>query len=300
MNIKTQFYQTRNIFRTRYQDNKVMHLIIACAVIYVIMKSVSVILIVLSPTPKTVFSDLILPNLALQPIGSFIHKPWVLISYFWADASFFKMLGDMLWLYCFGSVIQNSIGNKEIFPMFILSGLLSGLSFVALSFFWPALSNSLILSTMPGVMALAVGSFVLMPGFRFFLTERFSIPIWAVLAIFIVLNVFTVVNQTNLMVLFGISGLIGALYIYLLKSGFRPGNYLYNKGGRIQAMVTPVDIMANKHAIKRIETLKNSKHQVQDHPSPEYVDMLLDKINNSGFKSLTIEEKKSLKNASKF
>ncbi|HET8572268.1 MAG TPA: rhomboid family intramembrane serine protease [Edaphocola sp.] len=277
-----------------------MHLILACAVMYILLQGVNVILIVLSPSPKTVFTQKVLPNIGLQDFRHFIHKPWVLLSYFWLHASFLNMLSNMLWLYCFGSVIQSFVGYKEVFPMFILSCLAAGLAFVGLSSFWPAIQGDVLLTSLPGVMAFAVGAFVLVPRYRFFLTEHFSVPIWLVVVIFIVLNVLTVSSRLPLLALLACAALFGALYIRLLRSGYKPGQILYSGGNKLQAMVTPEEAPGTKRmTAKREQTLKVGKHQVVEHPSQEYIDMLLDKINQKGYKSLTAEEKETLMNAGK-
>lgn len=276
-----------------------MHLIIACAVAYVLLQGVNVILIVLSSTPKTVFQDMVLPNIALQQWGGFIQRPWVLVTYFWMHASFLNMLSNMLWLYCFGSVIQSFVGYREILPMFILSSVVSGIAYMVVSFFWKGLPDTLLLTSLPGVMAFAVGAFALIPSYRFFLTERFSIPIWLVLVIFLVLNVLTVSNHYSLMILLGCAALAGAGYIWLLKSGYRPGVILYHSGNKLQSMVTPQEESSARMGVRRNQAMKISKHQVLEHPSQEYIDTLLDKINQKGYKSLTTEEKETLMNASK-
>jgi membrane associated rhomboid family serine protease len=299
MDMRTQFYNKRNVFKAKYHHNTVMHLIITCAVAYVLLQGLSVIMIVLSSSPKTVFAHLILPNIGLQPYSTFIQKPWVLFTYFWMHTSFLNMLSNMLWLYCFGSVIQSFVGYREIFPMFVLSSILSGIGYLAVSFFWTSLPDTILLTSLPGVMAFAVGAFVLVPKYRFYLTEHFSVPIWLVLILFLILNVVSVGNQNPLLILLGIAAISGAVYIWMLKSGFKPGVYLYRSGNKIQSLVTPGEEDRSRNAIKRSQILKISKHQVVERPSQDYIDSLLDKINQKGYKSLTDEEKETLVNASK-
>lgn len=297
--MKTLFYNQRNVFKVKYNHNAVMHLIIGCVVAYVLLQSLDVILIVLSPTPKTVFTHIILPNIGLQQFHVFIHKPWILFTYFWLHNSFLGMLSNMLWLYCFGSVIQSFVGYQEVFPMFFLSSIVAGIGYLAISFFWTSIPDTTILTTLPGVMVFAVGAFVLVPHYRFYLTEHFSMPISLVLAIFILLNVMTLGNQYALITLVACAALSGAGYVWLLKSGYRPGKILYQSGNKIQAIVTPSNEIPIAKMARRNETLKISKHQVVNNPSQQYIDSLLDKISQKGYKSLTSEEKETLVNASK-
>lgn len=297
--MKTQFYNQRNVFKAKYNHNAVMHLIIGCVVAYVLLQGFDVILLILSSSPKTVFAKEVLPNIGLQQFPVFLHKPWILFTYFWLHNSFLGMLSNMLWLYCFGSVIQSFIGYQEVFPMFFLSSIVAGICYLIISYFWTTIPDTPILTTLPGVMVFAVGAFVLVPHYRYYLTEHFSVPIWLVLAIFILLNVMTLGNQYAVIALVACAALSGAGYVWMLKSGYRPGRILYQSGNKIQAIVTPSNEIPVTKMVRRNETLKISKHQIVNNPSQEYVDSLLDKISQKGYKSLTAEEKETLINASK-
>lgn len=295
--MRTEFSRRRNIFMANYGRNAVIHLIIACAVGYIILQSIKIIFFITATTPKTVFSELILPQVALQPWHQTIRHPWVIFTYFWLHASFFNMLSNMLWLYCFGSVIQSFVGHKEIVPLFLTSGILSGLLFSGISFLWPAMPGSMVITALPVVMAFAVGAFVLVPGYRFYLGERFSIPLWIVLVVFLMLNVLSVANHTPLMVVVACAGLAGAAYIWLLKAGYQPGRRISGWGHKIQSVFSPA--YDHPHPSKRRTlALKNRQHRSLA-PTPEYIDMLLDKINQKGYTALSQDEKEALMKASK-
>src|SRR5690606_4810184 len=191
--MRTEFSRRRRIFLASYGQNAVVHLIIAIGVAYILLHAVKLIFMVLADDPKLVLDQQILPAVALQPFSSFIKHPWVLLTYFWGHISFFNMLSNMLWLYCFGSVIQTFVGSKEIIPLFVISGIGSGLLFVAISLLWSDMpTNSYLITTLPCVLAFAVAAIVLVPRYRFYLGERFSIPLWIVFGIFLLLNVLTV------------------------------------------------------------------------------------------------------------
>jgi membrane associated rhomboid family serine protease len=275
-----------------------MHLIITCAVAYIILQSIKIIFFITAATPKTVFSDLILPQVALQPWQETIRHPWVLLSYFWLHASFFNMLSNMLWLYCFGSVIQSFVGHKEIVPLFLTSGILSGLIFSGISFLWPSMPETMIITTLPVVMAFAVGAFVLVPGYRFYLGERLSVPLWIVVVVFLMLNVLSVANNRPLMMVVASAALIGAAYIWLLKAGYQPGARLSGLGHKVQSVFAPRYDQPLQPSKRRNLTLKNRQHYPSA-PTQEYIDTLLDKINQKGYTALSEDEKEALMKASK-
>lgn len=294
--MKTQYRQQSNLFQSKLKNNALLQLVLAIGVFYIIMHGVKVILIIIAAEPKSVFSDSVLPNLALQPFGDFIKKPWVLLTYFWGHGSFWNLVSNMLWLYCFGSVIQTLTGYKEIILLFISSCVLSGIFYLGVNAFWPEINGGYILTSLPGVTAFAAGAIALAPRYRFYLGERFAIPIWIVLTIFILLNVLSYVHDSGLLLLIGLSSLIGGIYAKMIQYGFRPGQRIYQFTEQFSNQFAPDPYQFNSQ--KRTATFKKYKH---DHPQStnETVDKILDKINQKGFSSLTQEEKDILEKASK-
>src|SRR5690606_13083634 len=52
-----------------------------------------------------------------------IKRPWTLITHMFAHYRIFHILFNMLWLYWFGKIVVEFIGNKKILPLYILGGL---------------------------------------------------------------------------------------------------------------------------------------------------------------------------------
>jgi len=293
--MRTNYSQQRNLFQAKFGQNALIQLVMAIGVGYVLIQAIKVILIIVSKEPKLVFSDEMLPNIALQSLPAFIKHPWVLFTYFWGHASFWNLVSNMLWLYCFGSVIQTLIGSKEIVLLYIVSCVFGGVLYLGFSYFWPALSAGLILTALPGVVAFATAAIVLSPKFKFYLGERLAIPLWVVLLVFVFLNLFSYVHDIGLIILLAFSAITGAVYIQFIKSGYRPGSKLIQLFNSIQGKVEPDPYKYPDK--KRNFTLSNLQHQHKENKS-EIVDKILDKINQKGFKSLTEEEKDTLKKAS--
>lgn len=293
---------------SNYGQNALIQLIIANAVTFILAYAMYVIILVLSPNQmveinhvaqKVTFHNVISPNIGLQPFSLFLHKPWVLLTYAWAHAGFFTLLSNMLWLYCFGSVIQSLVGYREIIPLFIFSYVLGGCLYLAATVIWPDLIyTGPAMGATPAIMGFAIGAITLAPKFRFYLGDRFSVPLWVMLCIYIVLNMMNYApNRYDMMILAAAGGLTGFAYIRLLRSGSKPGAWFYQLGGRIQGWFTPDEFNAEKHQKKRLETFRQI--QQKGRSREESIDLLLDKINQKGYDSLTAEEKEQLMKASK-
>lgn len=306
--MRTEFTRQRRNLMSNYGQNALIQLIAASAVGFILAYAMYIIILVIAPNQqievdgmleKVTFSNAISPYVALQPFKEFLHRPWTVLTYAWVHSGFWALLTGMMWLYCFGSVIQSLVGFKEIIPMFLFSSIIGGLVFIGVSAIWPNMGgNQMILGALPATMGFALGAITLAPKFRFYLGDRLAIPLWVVLAIFLGLNLLTLSNGniTTLAVCLS-SALVGFVYIKLLQNGYKPGAWLYGSGNKIQHWFAPAEFNA-KNPKRRTEAFKKMQQTKTASPE-ESIDMLLDKINQKGYDSLTKEEKDMLMNASK-
>jgi membrane associated rhomboid family serine protease len=306
--MKAAFTRSRMNRLSNYGQNALIQLVAALGVGFILTYAMYVIVLILSPEQKilvngalqTVTADnAISPYIALQSFSVFLHRPWILLTYGWAHVSFFPFLSNMLWLYCFGSVVQSLIGFKEIIPLYIFAYVLSGCLFLGANIIWPHIgANALITGSIPSTMAFAIGAITIAPKFKFYLGENLSIPLWAILALFLILNILNFANGNYAMMILCAGGaLVGFSYVKLLKSGRHPGGWMYRISGNIQSWFTPDEYNEGYHQRKRMETFKQI--QPKNKPSEESIDSILDKINMKGYDSLTAEEKEVLMKASK-
>jgi len=312
--MKTAFTKNNLNKLSNYGQNALMQLVAACAVGFIVSYILYVIILVISPNqqitvngiPETVtFRNAISPYVALPPFQQFIHKPWTILTYAWIHTgpsigyAFFNLLSNMLWLYCFGSVIQNLIGYKEIIPLFIFSYILSGCLYLGVTAIWPDLSGgTMALGALPCIMAYAIGAITLTPQFKFYLGERLAIPLWGVLCLFLLLNIGVFSNGNyNMLILAAGGGLVGFTYIKLLKAGYQPGGVLYRVSEKVQNWFSPEEFNEKYHQRKRQETFKQLTPRQKLHE--DSIDSILDKINLKGYDSLTEDEKEVLMKASK-
>lgn len=291
--MNTKFNQQRNLFQAKLQHNALLQLVFTIGVAYILLHGVKVILIIISSNPKSVFPTEVLPNLALQPFDTFLKRPWVLLTYFWGHASFWNLVSNMLWLYCFGSVLQTLIGYKEIITLFVSSCIIGALFYLMATYFFPGFTNGLILTSLPGVVAFATAAIVFAPKFRFYLGERFAIPLWVVLLVFVFLNLFSYFQDTGLMILIGFSALSAATYIFMLKIGYHPGAKIYQLLGGVNSKFTP-----DPYKIPSAGRRSSFKNLPPGETASEKIDKILDKINRKGYTSLSEDEKETLRKAS--
>lgn len=281
-----------------YSKNAVLQLIVYSGTAYVIFNLIRIILLMTGFDPM-VFVNSVEANVALQNLVIFKSKFWTIFTYGWFHLGFWNLVSNMIWLYCFGNLVQMLVGYKQIIPLFIYSLVLGGVFFL-LSQFIPGKIfqvNGFLLGPQAGIMGFAVAAITLTPRYRFFLTQTFTVPLWLVAGIFAGLMVLGTQGQLPLLLLLTGGGLTGFFYIRLLRKGYKPGEWVYNVYGRLERTVTPDEraLQAKKSRSQILKRIYESKNDL----TQKHIDEILDKINHKGYKSLTQEEKDILMRAGK-
>ena len=285
-----------------YTNNAVLQLIIASAVAYVMLSLVWGVM-TLVYQGDTNFAQYITPNLALPRIAVFPHHWWTLLVYGWLHypAGFWEMLSNMLWLYCFGSVVQMLLGPKQVIPMYAYCLLAGGVIYLLATLLpgeWGK-SPTFILGPRAGLIGMAAAAVTLTPKYRLYFTETFSLPLLAVAGVFAALML--IGSGFYLPVIFMLvgGGLAGFGYVKILQAGYRPGDWMYDVAGKIAGTVTPDEEAIRRKRGSKREAVLNSQYEPKLGISQKRIDDILDKINQRGYSSLTKEEKDILMRAGK-
>ncbi len=282
-----------------FKNNAVLRLILFCAGAYLTLAICWALITIIYSGSDLTFRDYFVPNIALGSLHSVISHPWVILTYGWFQYpnSFWVLLSNMLWLYCFGSVVQMLVGHKQVIPLFAYSLFVGGL-FYTLAKLAPislGSQNAVYLGPNAGLMGMAIAAITISPKYRFYLTETFTIPLIVVAGVFAGLMVLgTGFSLPLLLMLLG-GGLMGFLYIILLRGGFKPGDWAYALSDKIESLVTP-----SAQANRRGQTITMSRsagrgmYEPRQGISQRRIDEILDKINQKGYNSLSKEEKEML------
>jgi len=285
-------------------SNAVVQLIIVLGVAFVSLGLLHAVMYIVYVKPGVVtdaiFADHILSNIALGNIYNFPSHFWTLFTFGLFHNGFWELFSNMIWLYCFGSLVQMLIGYKQVIPIFLYSLLAGGVLYLLCQLipgrFFAV--YGLLMGPQAGIIGLAAAAITLSPQYRFYFTPTFAVPLYVVAGIF---ALFMVMNTgghfPNILQLAG-GGLMGFGYVRLLRTGYKPGDWMYNLAGRVEGLVTPDEHVAwKKNTKKRSEVLKNM--QRKNPFTQTRIDDILDKINQHGYNSLTSEEKEILMRASK-
>ena len=273
------------------EDNGLIKIILINIIIFVSI-SILEVFITLSgggSLIRVVINKLMLP----ASFTTFILQPWSLISYFFLHLSFGHILWNMLFLYWFGKIIHDNIGNNAVISLYILGGIIGGLSYMALfniiPFYGDRVSESLMLGASAGVFSIVAGSATLLPNYTFYLLFLGPVRIKYIALFYILLSFFDVTGSNAGGEIAHIGGaLIGYLFIKQLQKGVNMGD----------GVIKIINLFNRKNSSKKEKEFTINKETSFD-ISQDEIDKILDKISESGYSSLSKKEKEKLFNASK-
>ena len=222
----------------------------------------------------------------------FIFQPWSIVTYFFLHMNFMHILWNMLFLYWFGKIIHENIGNNAVISLYIIGGIIGGLSYMALFNIIPyydnRVSESLMLGASAGVFSVVVGSATLLPNYTFYLLFLGPVRIKYIALFYVLLSFFDVTGSNAGGEIAHLGGaLMGYLYIRQLQNGVNMGKGI-------------IDILNIFNKNKKKDIFKEEEtNEIKKDISQDEIDKILDKISDSGYKSLSNNEKDKLFNASK-
>lgn len=113
-------------------------------------------------------------------LSTLVRRPWTIITYMFMHDGVWHMLGNVLWIWCFGYILQDLTGNGKLIPLFLYGGLAGAVLFLLSYNIFPGLAAQATLSTVvgasAGAMAIAIATTVLAPGYRIFPMINGGIP----------------------------------------------------------------------------------------------------------------------------
>lgn len=234
------------------------------------------------------------------------NKPWTILTYMFTHDRIFHLLGNMIWLWTFGYILQDLTGNRKIFPVYLYGAFAGAVAFVLAYNFLPALKPQLqvqsILGASAGVMAIAAAVTTLAPGYRIFPMLNGGIPVWVITVFYLLIDLATIPQKDNTggHIAHLAGALAGFLFIYFFRRGYDWGGWMNNFYDWINDLFNPDKPKKGKEIKKELFYKSESKPYLKKpNVTQQRIDEILDKINQHGYDALTEEEKDLLRKASK-
>lgn len=213
---------------------------------------------------------------------SLIFKPWSLITYGFLHGSFSHLFWNMIMLFYFGNILVNYFGDKRLLNVFFNGILFGGIIYIISYNLFPVFTgvSSKMIGSSAGVMAILfyITSYNPNHTIRFFFVNIKLLYIAVFLLLMDIIQI-PVDNSGG-----HIAHLGGALIGFLMFRSFKGIDF--------------VDIYINLSTRKNNKKIKRNKTFSGSNFDQKKIDSILDKISESGYESLTKEEKNYLFKAS--
>ncbi|MEO8710651.1 MAG: rhomboid family intramembrane serine protease [Parafilimonas sp.] len=282
-------------------NNALTWLIILNAIFFVSILLIKVMYgLTAGPSQSTDFS---IDNWVAMPAEGYIFltRPWTIITYMFAHNSIWYLISSLLWLWCFGYILQDLAGNNKLFPVYLYGGIFGGIFFLIVANLIPSMHASAAEFSLMGagtsVMAVAIATTSLAPGYRIFPMLNGGIPLWVVTLVFAAIDLGTIGLSNGAVAIAHLAGgLTGFLFAFQLKRGRDMGSWLIRFSDWINNLFNP----EKKYNQQKFHyNTVRKPYEKTHHFSQQKLDEILDKINDEGYHLLTEEEKEFLKEASK-
>lgn len=300
----------RNRILMGQDNNALTWLIIINAVIFVLLNFIKIIYYLSFDSSQLVATQ----NFHLQildwftlpaSLGKLATRPWTILSYMFSQESVWQLIGTLLWLWAFGYIFQDLTGNSKLIPLYLYGGFAGAVFFVASANLLPALSSNLAETALIGggasVMAVAVGTTTLSPGYRIFPMLSGGIPLWVLTLIFVAVDYATIGSANGSFAIAHLAGAaIGFIFIKQMQRGKDWSIWMVNAYQWTDDLFNPEKKIERKtHKMQTFYKATRKPFEKKPKLTQEKLDELLDKINDKGYHSLSDDEKDLLKKASK-
>ncbi|MBV6641787.1 MAG: rhomboid family intramembrane serine protease [Cyclobacteriaceae bacterium] len=282
-------------------NNALVQIIIINVVIFVVLLVLKVLLVVSEQgaTYEVIRSKLMLP----ASIPYLLKQPWTVVTYFFTHEGFLHIIFNMLFLFWFGRIIQEFLGQNKVIALYVLGGLAGGLFYILIyniiPFYQGRVEGSLMLGASAGVYAIVVGAATFMPNYTFFLLFLGPVKIKYIAIFYVLLSFSQSIGSNAGGELAHLAGAgVGFLYITQLNQGNDFGNWIIQFIKWIKSFFVSKPKIKVTHRNKAQQKAQSARTMNVEADQDE-IDAILDKISQSGYESLSKDEKQKLFNASK-
>ena len=286
-------------------NSALMMLVIINVLMFILMHFIKTVY-GLSRLPEESFYRNILASFTLPAdAGTFMERPWTLLTSFFTHMQLMVLLGNLLWLWLFGYILQDLAGDRIIVPVYLYGGLVGALTYLATFNLIPSMhalrAQSAMMGATPAVLSVAVAATVISPQYRIFPMIGGGLPLWGLMLVFAVVDIAGISGSVSLFYVHLMSATIGFLFARGLQRGVDASLWMTRLYDRISIMFQPGRVKGRRKPRKQ-EVFYNTRGQQpftrKSNVTQQRVDEILDKISQTGYQRLTEEEKDLLRRAS--
>lgn len=300
--------------------NRITRLIIINAAVFVGIHIFNLFLTLIKGfNPSLEFNDIVY---ALSLNGDLVYNvthPWVIITHMFLHVGIWHFAFNMLFLYWFGRIVGDFLGDHRVYPLYLLAGLMGALFYlISVPLINPEIfdevsgewirPDSYAYGASAAVMGFVVASGFIAPNYIFRLLFIGDVKLKYIVIVLVFLDLISMANMHNTGGHIAHIGgaAFGWLFVAMLQRGSditEPVNRLFDRIKRLVHGSPSPRVRKRKAVFVRhvSSTRGRAKSDTEQKPAShqERLDAILDKIKASGYESLSEEEKEFLFRASK-
>jgi membrane associated rhomboid family serine protease len=284
----------------KYKTGSVItRLIFINALVFIAMKIIGVFITLFNIHSVDLVSFLGVPSY----IPLLLSRFWTLITYMFVHEGFLHLLFNMLWLYWFGQIFLQYFTGRSLGSLYVLGGLAGAILYVA-AFntipYYTDMGSGWMIGASAAVMAIVMGAAFYRPEVELSLLFLGRIKIVYIAIFAFVLDFLSLGDATNP----GghVAHIGGALLGFLFAVQYKKGKDITHWMSRILDWFAALFKPRQKISKLKVEYSRNEtdwEYNKRKKSEQEAIDAILDKLKQSGYSSLSSEEKKRLFDASK-
>ncbi|MFV5703723.1 rhomboid family intramembrane serine protease [Flavobacterium sp. XS2P12] len=232
--------------------------------------------------------------------SNFIVKPWTFLTYAFFHDGFWHLLFNMMVLNFSSTLFLTFFTPKQYLGLYVLSAIFAGIAFVA-GYYFLNLSSSIV-GASAAIMAVLVATTTYHPLMNLRLLLIGNVKLWHITFVIILIDLmqFRLGNTGG-----HISHLSGALFGFIFIKLLQNGIDLSKIVSRVLEFFTNLFKKNAASPFKKVHknysrpVEKSSSRIITKDKAQQQIDEILDKISQSGYDSLTKEEKEFLFKAGK-
>lgn len=228
----------------------------------------------------------------------FITKPWTILTFNFFHAGVFHLIFNVLVLHFSGRLFNTYFTDKQLFGVYLLGGVFSGLTFIVLYFVLGKVS--LLVGASGAIMALLMATATYAPFMLLRIPLLGVVKLWHVAFFILVMDLIQLPleNMGGHLAHFG-GALFGFIYIKLLQKGVDMTKPISMFLDQLATVFKPKPKTPFRKVHRNTE--KKSVHSSGQNTdmTQKQIDEILDKISQSGYDCLSKEEKEFLFKAGK-
>ena len=229
-----------------------------------------------------------------------LSQPWTFITYMFLHNGFLHLLFNMVWLHFGGKIFLQYLKPKQLLSTYILGGVSGGLLFVIAYNYIPALQaysfGALAMGASASVLAIIVAIATYTPNYSVQFPFIGFVKLKHIAIFSVALDIISIPKGNTGGHIAHIGGaLFGYIYIKQMRKGNDFSKGLYSFLERL------INTFKPKNKLKTVHKRAKSDYDFNKEKSAKQkeIDIILEKIANSGYESLSKEEKATLFSASK-